>query len=81
MNKNEIFQIMKETIFEYLPELEAKEIVPTDSLKELGANSIDRMDIIVDTMGKISLKVPMVEFGGLKNIEEIVDVMHSKLVG
>lgn len=81
MSKNEIFETMKEVIYEYLPELEGQDIVITDSLKSLGANSIDRVDIIVDTMEKISLKVPMVEFGGLKNIEEIIDVMYSKLVG
>ncbi|EMB61668.1 acyl carrier protein [Streptococcus mutans] len=81
MSKKEIFKVMKELIYEYLPELEGRDIVITDSLKSLGANSIDRMDIIVDTMEKISLKVPMVEFGGLKNIEEIIDVMYSKLVG
>lgn len=79
MSKNEIFELLKETVYDYLPELEGTEIVITDSLKQIGANSIDRMDIIVDTLEKLNLKVPMVEFGGLKNMEEIVDVMYSKL--
>jgi polyketide biosynthesis acyl carrier protein len=50
------------------------------SLKDdLGANSIDRMDIIVQSMNDLKVKIPMIEFGRLKNIEGIVEVLFANL--
>lgn len=80
MDKNEIFLIMKEIIAEILPDIDLEKITTEDSLKEIGANSIDRMDIIIGLMEKLGLKIPLVEFGQLKNIQGIVDLLYSKKV-
>ncbi len=80
MDKNEIFLIMKEIIAEILPDIDLEQITKADSLKEIGANSIDRMDIIIGLMEKLGLKIPLVEFGQLKNIQGIVDLLYSKKV-
>ncbi|WFR55601.1 acyl carrier protein [Anaerocolumna sp. AGMB13025] len=80
MDKNEIFLIMKEIIAEILPEVYPGQITMEDSLKELGANSVDRMDIIIGLMERLGLKIPLVEFGQLKNIQGIIDLLYSKKV-
>ncbi|WP_024834504.1 acyl carrier protein [Ruminiclostridium josui] len=81
MTKQEIFCIIKENILEILPDLPEESITIEESLKNLGANSIDRMDIIVDTIERLQLKIPLVEFGMLKNIGEIVDLLYEKKMG
>lgn len=48
-------------------------------MKELGANSIDRFDIISDTMDELNIKIPLLQFGSLKNIGEVVDFLHENL--
>ena len=68
---------MKSIIVEILPEIDSEQISIEDSLKEIGANSIDRMDIIIETMEKLGVKIPLVEFGQLKNIEGIVDLLYT----
>jgi polyketide biosynthesis acyl carrier protein len=79
MSKDQILEIMKEKIADILPDLSPEQIRREDSMKDLGANSIDRFDIISDTMGELSLKIPLVQFGNLKNIGEVVDFLYEHL--
>lgn len=74
MNQESVFNVLKETILEILPDLNDADITITESLKNLGANSIDRMDIIIDTMKKLDLKISMMSFNECKNIENIIEV-------
>lgn len=78
MNKSEIFEELKKLITEALPYIEPEHIRLGDSLKDLGANSIDRMDIIVGIMEALEVRIPLVEFGKLNNIEGIVDLLVAK---
>lgn len=78
MTREEIFNIVKESIAEILPETDVESLKVEDSLRELGANSIDRADIIIDTMEALGVKIPLVEFGNLANIREIVDLFYEK---
>ncbi len=78
MTKEQVFEIVKENIVEFLPDLSKEGIKIEQSLRDLGANSIDRMDIIVQSMENIGIKVPMVEFGNLRNIQGLVDLLYDK---
>lgn len=78
MSKQMIFEMMKESISFILPDIEPDQLSIDDSLKEIGANSVDRMDIIIDMMEKLDIKIPLIEFGELKNMGEIVDLLFSK---
>lgn len=75
MTREEVFKEIVGNIYDILPELEGAEITEVDSLKEIGANSIDRADIIMSTLEKFELKIPMVKFGEAKNIGDIVSVI------
>lgn len=78
MNKTQVFEVIKENIVEVLPELAERNIVITDSLRDLGANSIDRAEILIQTLSKLKVKAPLADFGNAKNIEELVDVILAK---
>jgi polyketide biosynthesis acyl carrier protein len=73
MTKEQIFDLVKNHTCEVIPELEEHTFQMTDQLKELGANSVDRAEILMMTMESLSLQVPMVDFFGIKNIGELVD--------
>ncbi|MBY9086498.1 poly(3-hydroxyalkanoate) depolymerase, partial [Paenibacillus sp. HN-1] len=68
-------------IMEVLTYLEEEEVKIELSLKDLGANSIDRADIAVSSMEALGLKMSMVEFGQVKNIQELVNLLYGKNVG
>jgi polyketide biosynthesis acyl carrier protein len=79
MTRDELFELMKENIYEIVPELEGVNINIRDSLRELGANSIDRAEIIICTLECINASIPMVKFGEAKNIEEIIEVIAAEI--
>ncbi|MBZ9609079.1 acyl carrier protein [Clostridium estertheticum] len=79
MKKERIFEIMKEIIVDILPEISADSIKIEDSMKDLGANSIDRFDILADTMEELNIKMPLVKFGELKNLKEVVELFYENI--
>jgi polyketide biosynthesis acyl carrier protein len=78
MKKENIFQIVVRHICEVIPELEGNEFNPSDRLVDLGANSVDRAEIIAMTMESLSLQIPRLELFGAKNIGELVEVLYEK---
>ncbi|NOT88326.1 MAG: acyl carrier protein [Lysobacter sp.] len=78
MNKEEIFEIIVRHAREVLPELETHDFQATDSLKALGANSIDRADIIMMTLESLVLNIPLMEMAKAENIGELAGIIHAK---
>ncbi|MBT2288318.1 acyl carrier protein [Paenibacillus albidus] len=79
MSTNELFEIITGHIREVLPELSDYPIQPEDRMADLGANSIDRAEIIMMTMDTLSLQIPRIDLFGVNNIGELAEVLHAKL--
>lgn len=79
MNREKIFELIVNHSCEVIPELQGYEFQRSDRLSDLGANSVDRADIIMMTMDSLSLQIPRVELFGAKNIGELADLVHEKL--
>ena len=76
MNKDEIFLTLKKNIMQQLEgEVEESEVVMNKSLAELGANSLDIIEIVSRTMREIKVKVPREELAKLKNLKELAEIM------
>jgi polyketide biosynthesis acyl carrier protein len=79
MDQEEIFQIIASHAREVIPELKDHHFQPSDSLKNLGANSIDRSEIVIMTLESLSLSIPLVETAGAENMGELASILHEKL--
>ncbi len=75
MEKENIFSVVKDAITDVLPDVDSEAVSIEQNLKSLGANSIDRTEIVMSSMEKLGIKLPLVSFGGVENIEEMVDVL------
>ncbi len=75
MEKENIFLVVKDAIADVLPDVDTEAVSIEQNLKSLGANSIDRTEIVMSSMEKLGIKMPLVSFGGVENIEDMVDVM------
>lgn len=73
--RQQIFEVLIAKIAEIIPELESTIINEDDSLKTLGVNSVDRVDILVETMEECGISLPLVNFANQKNIAGIITVM------
>ncbi len=78
MTKEYIFELIKKTINEIDPDIATDCLRMEQSLSEIGINSIDRADIIIILLEELNIKMPLVEFGRLKNIESIVELLYEK---
>ncbi|MBY4603993.1 acyl carrier protein [Bacillus sp. SPARC3] len=79
MDKQRIFEVLVTNICEVLPELDGHSFEPQDQLVELGADSVDRAEIITMVLEDLSLKIPRIELSGVKNIGELAEVLYDKL--
>jgi polyketide biosynthesis acyl carrier protein len=79
MKKEDIFKLIIGYSHEILPHLANYEIKLSDSLVDLGADSMERVDIIIMTMEALSLKIPRVDLVRAKNIGGLVDVFYDNL--
>ncbi|MDR3058740.1 MAG: acyl carrier protein [Prevotella sp.] len=79
MSKENIYEIVKKIIQEVLPDVKSENISIEKNLKELGANSIDRMEIVTLSMEKLDLKIPLMSFANVNNIEGLVDVLTANV--
>jgi polyketide biosynthesis acyl carrier protein len=78
MKKEDIFELIVRHSREVIPELEDYEFKSNDRLVDLGANSVDRAEIVAMTMEALSLQIPRVELFGAKNIGELAEVFYEK---
>jgi polyketide biosynthesis acyl carrier protein len=78
MNKEAILKIIVDHTCEVIPKLKNHEFKPGDRLVDLGANSVDRAEIITMTMDSLTLRIPRVELFGAKNIGELAEVFYEK---
>lgn len=79
MDVNQIFNILSEHISDVLVLEDDQVITQTDSMAALGANSIDRSEIIMMTLETLELNIPLVDTFGPKNLGELAQLLASKL--
>ncbi|TQV85993.1 acyl carrier protein [Aliikangiella coralliicola] len=79
MNKEDIFEIITNHAKEVIPKLQDHPFKYDDALKDLGANSIDRSEIVMMTLESLSLNIPLIVIARAENIGELADIIHEKL--
>ncbi len=79
MNHQQIVEIIKRHACEVIPALNSHDFRDTDALKDLGANSIDRSEIVMMTLESLSLKIPLIAIARAENIGELASILHEKL--
>lgn len=78
MTIQDIFAIIIGHTKEIIPELESHHFQPSDSLRALGANSVDRADILMMTLETLGLNIPLIEMAKAENIGELANIIHAK---
>ena len=61
LDKEEIFEVVKANTLKVLPDLLADDVTIDKNLSDLGANSVDRVEVVIYSLEQLSLKVPTSE--------------------
>lgn len=70
--KETVARIVRESISSILPNLSMEAISGDKSLKDHGADSVDRVEIILSIMNRLGIDEPMSNFSNIANIDELV---------
>jgi len=81
VTREDILAVIVQNAQEVLPQLVTHTFQPTDALKDLGANSMDRAEILMMTLESLNLNLPTVAFHGAENIGGLADEILQKSRG
>ena len=79
MDRESVFQVVKKNVLEIIPDLEPSVVTIDKSLKQLGANSLDRVDVASMTMDDLNISMSMMELADVGNLADLVDIFVKKL--
>jgi polyketide biosynthesis acyl carrier protein len=76
LDKEKIFDVVKANTLKVLPDLLADDVTIDKNLSDLGANSVDRVEVVIYSLEQLGLKVPTSELHGIRNLRALVDLLH-----
>jgi polyketide biosynthesis acyl carrier protein len=79
MNQEGVLAVIARHAREIVPGLADHQFSFDDRLRDLGANSVDRSEIIMMTLESLDLHVPLIEVARAENIGELAGILHGKL--
>jgi len=79
MTTADVFDVVRRATLDVLPDLDQFEVTLDGALADLGANSIDRADIVTMSMEELGITVPVGEFQAVRDIRSLVDVLRRHL--
>lgn len=77
MSREKVLEVVLRHLADTIEELEDVEIDPARSMKDLGANSLDIVEVVSCSMRELKVKVPRSELNSLENIDQLVDLLHK----
>jgi acyl carrier protein len=75
MNREQVLKVVSKHLMDAVDGLEESKIDPARSMKDLGANSLDIVEVVSRSMRELKVKVPRSELSKLTNINELVDTL------
>ena len=75
MTREGVLEVVKKHICDISEDLSAEKIDPARSMKDLGINSLDIVEVVSCSMRELKVKVPRSELSKLTNINGLVDML------
>jgi polyketide biosynthesis acyl carrier protein len=72
-----VFDILRESIQEILPDVPADRIRREARLDELGADSVDRAEIFSAALRRLELKVPLTDLARANDLSEVIAILGA----
>ena len=77
ITREKVLEVVKKHLVDTVEDLEGVEIDPAKSMKDLGANSLDIVEVVSCSMRELKVKVPRAELNKLENINQLVELLHK----
>jgi polyketide biosynthesis acyl carrier protein len=78
--RDRVTTVLYDVLGTILPGLPRSEITTDKHLRDLGADSVDRVEIIMALVDRLGVHEPMSRFSDLPDLRALVDVLAAALV-
>lgn len=75
----EVFELVKAKVVEVLVDVDPAAVVPERQLVELGANSLDRVEVAMLSMEALDLRIPPTALAEVANLGELARLLTRHL--
>jgi polyketide biosynthesis acyl carrier protein len=75
LSQDHIAAVIKQHIADIMLDVEVESLTLQSSMRELGLNSIDRVDVIVNSLESLGQNIPLVEFASARTLGDIVKII------
>jgi acyl carrier protein/polyketide biosynthesis acyl carrier protein len=79
MTRDEVIGVIKRNMLDNLEDLDENSIDPDKSMKDMGANSLDIIEVVSCSMRELGLKIPRTELADVKTIGQLADKFMEQL--
>ena len=77
MTRDQILSTVQKYLVDAVDDLDPTTIDTARSMKDLGSNSLDIVEVVSRTMRELKIKVPRAELAKLSNIDGLVDLLYE----
>ena len=76
MNRETVKAVVVKHLAAAVDTLDASKVDTSMSMKDLGANSLDIVEVVSAAMRELKVKVPRSELSKLTNVDQLIDLLH-----
>jgi acyl carrier protein len=77
MTRDEVKSVVLKHLCDAVEGLKAESIDCSQSMKVLGANSLDMVEIVSSSMRELKVKIPRAELNKLTNVDQLIDLLFE----
>lgn len=77
MTRQAMFEVIKTKIREIVEGAADVEIDENASMRDLGADSLEIVEVVSRSMKELKIKVPRTELSGARNLKELLDLFEK----
>lgn len=81
MTRSEIEAVVLKYLARAVESIDPESVDTSRSMKDLGANSLDIVEVVSSSMRELKIKIPRSELNKLTNVDGLVDLLHETAEG
>jgi acyl carrier protein len=79
VEREEIASVVRKHVADVVVDLKASDIDLSQSMKDLGATSLDMVEVVSLAMRELKVKVPRSELSKLTNMDGLIDLLDESM--
>lgn len=73
MSKDEIIELIEDELVEQLDHVQREDVDPHISMRDIGANSLDLIEVVTACMRELDIKIPRSQLADIETIDGLAD--------